>query len=122
MNWGDCAGTWRTRCDAIAVERLFLWELYSLTDRLIASFLDIQSRSETSSTLLIHLGTRSNSINCHEEKLLRLYLSKQMFDVVEYANKHFFFAEPESGILASIFVRTVMDDTIHVKLKGEYRR
>ena len=66
------------------------------------------------------LARGSNAVNGHEEELLRLYLAEQVFDVVEDANKHFLLAQSESCILAGILVGAVMDDAVHVKLKGSW--
>ena len=64
---------------------------------------------------MVHLRTGSNSINSHEEELLRLDLAEKMLDIVEDLDEHLFFGHSESRIVG-ILVRTVVDDLVHVKL------
>jgi hypothetical protein len=105
--------TWR---NAVAIEWLLFGNLDTIFNGFVPSFFSIESRPETSRTLLVHLGSRRNTINSHEEQLFGLNLPKQMFDVIEYTYKHFFLAQAEGHILACILVGTVMNDTIHIEL------
>jgi hypothetical protein len=102
--------------NAIAVERLLLRDLDTFFDGLFTGLLSIEGRPETSGTLLVHLGSRRNTIDSHEEQLFGLDFSKQMFNVIEYANEHLFLTKAEGHIFACILVGTVVNDTIHVKL------
>jgi hypothetical protein len=108
LTWGD----------TIAVERRLFGQLDAFLHGLFTGLLIIKSCPEPSGSLLVHLGARRNAIDGHVEKLLRLDLSKQMLDVVEYANEHLLLAQTKADVFARIFVGTVMDDAIHVKLRG----
>lgn len=106
LTWGD----------AVAVERLFLRHLDSLSDGLFTGCLSLESCSETSCTLLVHLRPRGHAIDGHEEELLRFDLAEEMLNVVEYTNKHLFFTQAKRHIFSCILVSTIVDDAIHVKL------
>ena len=57
------------RGDAVGVKPLLLGQLLPLVLGLLLVQLGLLSRSESSSSLLVHLSSGSNPINCHEEHL-----------------------------------------------------
>jgi hypothetical protein len=109
-HWGL---TWS---DAVTVERLLFRELDTILDGLFTGLLSVEGCTESSGSLLVHLGTRGDTIDGHEEELLRFDLSKKMLDVVENTNEHFLLAKAERCVFARIFVCAVVNDTIHVEL------
>ena len=54
-------------------------------------------------------------INCHEEQFLWLYLSEEMFYVVENIYEHLVFGHSKRWRIG-IFMGTIVDDSIHVQL------
>ena len=80
-----------TGCDTVRVKRRFLRQLDALFDGLFTGHLSIERGTETSGTLLVHLGARRDTIDGHEEELLRLDLAKQMLDVIEDLDEHLVF-------------------------------
>lgn len=114
--WNHSYKSCHTRGDAVAVKGLLLGQLDAFTNGLVTGLFGIESRSETSSTLLVHLGSRCDTIDSHEEELLGFNLAKQMFNVVEYADEHFLLAEAKGYVFTCILVGTVMNDTIHIQL------
>ena len=95
------SSTWR---NAVAVERFLGRHLYAFADSLLPSLFSIESGSETSRTLLVHLGA-----------LFGLNFAKQMLDVVEDGDEHLIFGLARRDAVG-IVVGAVMDDAVHVKL------
>lgn len=69
--------------------------------------------SEPTTSLLVHLCPRGNTVNRHEEDLLGLDLGEEVIDVREYGEDDLFFGYPIVDIvLGGWRVRTVMNDTV----------
>lgn len=105
-----------TWSDSITIEGILLRHLLAFLDRLLSGSFDIECSPKSSGSLLVHLCSRRNAINCHEEELLGFDLSKQMLDVVENGDEHLLFTHPECRIVR-ILVRTIVDDAVHVKIQ-----
>jgi hypothetical protein len=103
------------RRDAVAVERFLGRHFYAFADGLLPSLFSIESGSETSRTLLVHLGARSDTIDGHEKELLGLDLAKQMLDVVEDGDEHLVFGLARRDAIG-IVVGAVVDNSVHIKL------
>src|SRR5271154_1089053 len=86
--------SWR---DTIAIKGRLLWHFQSLLGSLFSCLFGIVGCTKSSRSLLIHLSSRCYPVNSHEEKFLRLDLSKQMLDVVEDCNEHFVFRHAEGN-------------------------
>ncbi|KAL4864187.1 hypothetical protein BDV12DRAFT_189113 [Aspergillus spectabilis] len=105
----------RAWSDAVAVERILLWHFNPLSDRFLLSRLCIERRPESSRALLIHFGTRCDTVYRHEKQLLRLDLAVQMFDIIKDGYKHLILGHSE-GRRVTVLVCTVMNDAVHVKI------
>jgi hypothetical protein len=81
-----------TWSNTVTVERFLFWHFHALLNSLVSSLFSFQGSTESTCTLLVHFGSWRNTVNGHEEQLLGFDLSKQMLNVVEDANEHFFFA------------------------------
>lgn len=66
--------------------------------------------------MLVHLGSRGNAVDGHEEELLRLDLAEQMLYVVEDGDEHLVLGQSK-GRRIGILVRAVMNDAIHIQLR-----
>ena len=88
--------TWR---DTIAVERFRIWQLLSLALRLLTHLPRFLRRPEATTTLLVHLRTRGDTVDGHEKQLLRLDLSKEMIDIRKDGGENLLLSEPEVGVL-----------------------
>ncbi|KAK4127640.1 hypothetical protein N657DRAFT_220882 [Parathielavia appendiculata] len=110
-----------TRRDAVAVKRLLLGQLLAFLDGLLAGLLGIQGSAKAAGALLVHLGTRRDTVDGHEKQLLGLDLAKEMFDVVEDGDEHLLLGETEVNIVR-VLVRTVVNDAVHIQLRGSVSR
>ena len=85
MNNGERGLTWS---NTIAIERLLVWQLLSLAQRLLPDLLRLLCGPESPTPLLIHLCARRNTIHSHEEEFFGFYLPEKMIHVGEYRRKY----------------------------------
>lgn len=104
-----------TRGDAVAVESILCGHFDTFPQCLLLRFFGVQSSSEPASSLLVHLGTRSNAINRHEEQLLGPNLAEQMLDVVEDSDEHLLLGHAKRRRIG-VFVGTIVYDTVHIEV------
>lgn len=105
-----------TRSDAIAVKWSFRWHLRAFTDRFFLCDLSIESGPEATCSLLVHFGSGGNTINGHEEELLRPYLAIQVLNVIENLNEHLVLCHAKSrGV--GLGMSAIMDDAVHIQVK-----
>ena len=107
-------GTWG---NAIRVERVLLRHLFPFSNRLVPRCFGVQRGSKTAGALLVHLRPRCDTVNGHEEELLRLDLPEQMLDIVEYLDEHLVFGQTLGGGGVGVIVGTVVNDAVHVQVK-----
>ena len=88
-----------TRSNAVTVKRLFLRQLLALSLCLLPHFARFLCRAETTTSLLVHLRTRSHAIDRHKEQFLRLDLPEKMIHVGEYRGEYLVLGHTEVGIL-----------------------
>lgn len=102
-----------TWCDTVGIESLLLWELFSLLLRLGLLLPGVFGSSESSRSLLVHLCPGGDTVNGHEEDLLRLDLCEQVIDIGEYRQYHLFFRYTKVHVvLGRCGVGTIVDDTV----------
>jgi len=87
-----------TWSDTIAVEGLFFGEFLAFCLGSLSNFFGLFRCSEPSTSLLIHLCTRCDSIHRHKEYFLRLYLPEEMIHICEDGGKNLFLRESKMGI------------------------
>ena len=105
--------TWR---DTVAIESILFRHGHALPDSPLLGRFGIQCSPEASRALLVHLRARRDAVDGHEEQLLWLDLAKEMLDVIEDGDEHLVFGHAK-GRRIGVFVRTVMNDAIHVELR-----
>ena len=96
MNSGVRGLTWS---NTIAIERLLVWKLLSLAQRLLPDLLGLLGRPKPPTPLLVHLGARCDTIHSHEEQLLGLDLGEEVVDICENRGEDLLFAHAKMGIL-----------------------
>ena len=80
-----------TRRNTIAVESLLIRQLLAIPQRLLSHLTRLLRRAETAASLLVHLGTRRDAIDSHEEQLLGLDFPKQVVHIREDRCEYLFF-------------------------------
>ena len=80
-----------TRRNTIAVESLLIRQLLAIPQRLLSYLTRLLRRAETTASLLVHLGTRRDAVNSHEEQLLGLDLPEQVIHIREDRGEYLFF-------------------------------
>ena len=85
--------------NAVAIESLRIRQLLSFPLCLFPNLLRFFGCPETSTALLIHLGSGCDTVDGHEEQLLGFNLPKQMVDISEDGSKDLLFGQPEMGVL-----------------------
>lgn len=109
-------GSQQTWSDAVAIKGILRRHLDSLSYRLLFRPLGIQSGSKPSRSLLVHLGSRSNAVDGHEEELLGLDLTEQMLYITKDGDEHLIFGQAKSWRVG-ILVGTIVNDAIHIQLR-----
>lgn len=104
--------TWR---DTIGVKAFALWQLFATSFGLVDDFLRLPRGPEPPTTLLIHLGSRCDTIDSKEEEFLWLDDREQVRDVGEDGEEDVFFRDAERGIVI-VRVRAIMNDAVHVEV------
>src|ERR1700761_4550899 len=102
-------------CNAVTVKGVFLWHFCAFFYSLLPSHFSVQGCSKATSALLIHLCARGNAVYSHEKQLLGLDLAEEIFNIIEYGNEHFVFAQAK-GSRVAVFVGTVVNNSIHIQL------
>jgi hypothetical protein len=74
----------RTWCYAIAVECFLVRQFLAFAFCFLTDFLGLLGCAESTTSLLIHFCSGSNTIDSHKEELLWLDLAEQHVDIGEY--------------------------------------
>lgn len=104
-----------TWSDTITIESISLWNFLSLSPRLVQNFFRFPRRPEPPTPLLVHFRPRCDSVDREEEQFLWFDHGEQVRDVGEYGEKDLFFRDSERGVVV-VWMRTVVDDSIHVEI------
>jgi hypothetical protein len=99
LTYPSLAGPQLTRGDTIRVECLLLGQCLAFPLGRFALLHRVLGGPESPTSLLIHFRPRRNTINGHEEYLLRLNLGEEMVDICEYREDHLLFRYPEVRII-----------------------
>ncbi|KAH3668356.1 hypothetical protein OGAPHI_002110 [Ogataea philodendri] len=75
----------------------------------------LNGTSEPSGTLLIHLGSWGDTIDCHVEHLVRLDDVEQMVDIGKNSPKHLIVGHSQQRTV--IRMRTCVQNRVHVKIQ-----
>lgn len=62
------------------------------------------------------MRTHRNTVNCHEEQLLRLDHVEEKFKIEKNVLENLLFCDPEVNIVI-VGMRTVVDDAVHVQVE-----
>mmetsp|Transcript_34898 Transcript_34898/g.87809 ORF Transcript_34898/g.87809 Transcript_34898/m.87809 type:complete len:212 (-) Transcript_34898:23-658(-) len=115
--FGETCHERSARCDAVAVERILRYR-YTFGACLLECFVAFACRSKTTRTLLVHLGTRCDTIDSHKEDLARFHKAEDLFQVTKNVLDHFAFTQEFGSALGVvIWMRTAMDDAVHVQIE-----
>ena len=110
--------TWR---DTIRIKAVALWQLFATSFGLVDDFLCLPCGPEPPTTLLVHLGSRCDTVDSKEEEFLRLDDREQVRNVGKDGEEDVFFRDAERGIVI-VRVRAIVNDAIHVEVcKGSDR-
>lgn len=77
--------------DVVVVERFFFWYFDFLSDGFFMGCFSFESCLEMLCMLLVYFCLRGYVIDGYEEELFWFDFVEEMFNVVEYMNKYFFF-------------------------------
>lgn len=112
----------RTRSNTVAVERRLLGQLLSLPESLLLQVLGLLRGPKSPASLLVHLCSRRNTVDGHEEDLAGLDFGEEVVDVGVDGEDHLLLGQSEGGVaLGRRWVGTVVDDTIHVEADQEHK-